>query len=679
MCQGFVMFSLPLMANSKLGHAVHPKQAHDTDAAHGGVLASILKQHPNLSAYDESRASPVKLLTEQNKNHPRNSRKRPRSASQVPIGPFFLAGAGFGRVSSHDRLSPSVDALRSPEPPRAPLRAEDSPLKDPATGTRQDGCFFSRDAYKVLSLDTPHQFAMTHAFNTPVAPPDDAQTFLERLQSNASSSPGLKTGTFSPSPRRTSPPTCSTCRKELPILPPSETQGQRGANGMTSTPYRHKGKGKGQELDFGAAPAGTSGRLLRPGKDAAPGRARLQQLVQLRKHDVLLPSARRAVVRRVHVLLRSEGGRRRRVRLLRLRKNNSTASSPRPGTGMESPSLSSVASSARRRTLTTSPDLVIHADGNSANKHTPTPEQDSFSAHRAHVPHAADRRDAAAERARAALGVSNADTGTDRDRDREIVAMQTQLALQTALCGQFETDLRGAGRARRGGSARSSPRCFRRGRGRSGPACCARGGRRWRSWNARAGSSRRRRREEHCVRRSASRIGRWSLGGRRRRRGSWPAAETANLENAGLVEAVDRYKQQLKEHEDELLMLKAELKAQWDHAEKGTDKLEAAEVAKRAAEAECEALQAKVDELAEKMMEIDAGFESQNNHLENDIQELWDVKESLEQEREELLEQVRNREGHVKELQETLQAREDRIVELMQERQYALDNVARLE
>ncbi|KAJ7867411.1 hypothetical protein B0H14DRAFT_3441859 [Mycena olivaceomarginata] len=36
--------------------------------------------------------------------------------------------------------------------------------------------------------------------------------------------------------------------QELPILPPSETQGERGANAMTSTPYRHKGKGKGQEL-----------------------------------------------------------------------------------------------------------------------------------------------------------------------------------------------------------------------------------------------------------------------------------------------------------------------------------------------------------------------------------------------------------------------------------------------
>ncbi|KAJ7270754.1 hypothetical protein B0H12DRAFT_1320206 [Mycena haematopus] len=160
------------------------------------------------------------------------------------------------------------------------------------------------------------------------------------------------------------------------------------------------------------------------------------------------------------------------------------------------------------------------------------------------------------------------------------------------------------------------------------------------------------------------------------------AVEKAKLENTGLVVELDNYKQQLKGHEEELAMLKSELEAQWDHSEKGADKLEAAEAAKRTAEMERETLQAKVDELEEKMMEMDAEYvESENKQmeLENDIQELWDVKEALEKEREELLEQIRDQDGHVKALQQTLQAREDRIVELGQERQYALDNVSRLE
>ncbi|KAJ7886422.1 hypothetical protein B0H14DRAFT_3730664 [Mycena olivaceomarginata] len=514
-------------------------------------------------------------------------------------------------------------------------------------------------------------------FNTPVAPPDDAQTFLERLQSNASSSSMLSfASSVTPKSESTSDtsqlllpqlegwhiqplaaPDFSTnlfdMSQELPILPPSETQGQRGANGMTSTPYRHKSKGKGQELD------------LEPLLLAHPDDFYAQEKTpRLAAHDCsnsfsfgntmfysLAHGERSSATSTSSVAVRADGGIESSPASA---KNNSTASSPRPGTGMESPSLSSVASRRPEADINDESDLVIHADGNSANKHTHTPEQDFIQRARAHN-----------ERAQA-LGVSNADAGTDRDRDREIVAMQTQIALQTALCGQFETDLRvrdelvavlgskltevlqARARAKRPGVLRA----WRKKVEELERAC------RVLEEEAEGGALCEEEREPHRE---------VELGWEEEKEGLLAAAETANLENVGLVEAVDRYKQQLKEHEDELLMLKAELEAQWDHARRARTK------------AECEALQAKVDELAEKMMEIDAEFESQNNHLENDIQELWDVKESLEQEREELLEQVRNREGHVKELQETLQAREDCIVELMQERQYALDNVARLE
>ncbi|KAJ7602487.1 hypothetical protein DFH06DRAFT_1488666 [Mycena polygramma] len=160
------------------------------------------------------------------------------------------------------------------------------------------------------------------------------------------------------------------------------------------------------------------------------------------------------------------------------------------------------------------------------------------------------------------------------------------------------------------------------------------------------------------------------------------AVENAKLEGASLVVELDNYKQQLKDNEEELAMLKAELEAQWDHTEKGSEKIEAAEAAKVAAELERDTLQAKVAELEERMMEMDAEYveaENKQFELENDIQELWDIKEALEKEREELGEQIRDQEGHVEALKQTLQAREDRIVELGQERQYALDNVSRLE
>jgi septal ring factor EnvC (AmiA/AmiB activator) len=117
------------------------------------------------------------------------------------------------------------------------------------------------------------------------------------------------------------------------------------------------------------------------------------------------------------------------------------------------------------------------------------------------------------------------------------------------------------------------------------------------------------------------------------------AVENAKLENAGLVAELDNYKEQLKDHDEELTMLKSELEAQWDHTEKGAEKVAAAEAAKRAAETERDTLQVKINELEEKMTEMDAEYvESENKQfeLENDIQELWDVKEALEKEREEV-------------------------------------------
>ncbi|KAJ7160942.1 hypothetical protein C8R46DRAFT_1177737 [Mycena filopes] len=160
------------------------------------------------------------------------------------------------------------------------------------------------------------------------------------------------------------------------------------------------------------------------------------------------------------------------------------------------------------------------------------------------------------------------------------------------------------------------------------------------------------------------------------------AVENAKLEHTGLIAELDNYKQQLKDAEEELGMIKSELEAQWDHTEKAGEKLHAAEADKEALETERDALHNKVAELEERIDEIDAEFieaENKQLELENDIQQLWDVKEALEKEREELSEKIDDQEGRTAALKQTLQASENRIVELGQERQYALDNVARLE
>ncbi|KAJ6630157.1 hypothetical protein B0H10DRAFT_2208272 [Mycena sp. CBHHK59/15] len=160
------------------------------------------------------------------------------------------------------------------------------------------------------------------------------------------------------------------------------------------------------------------------------------------------------------------------------------------------------------------------------------------------------------------------------------------------------------------------------------------------------------------------------------------AVENAKLENIGLVAELDNFKQQLKDHDEELGMLKSELEAQWDHTEKGAEKLEASEAAKHAVEMERDVLKADVAELEGKIANIEAEWADHENKqidLETDIQELWDIKEALEKEHEELTEQLHEQEGLVETMKQNLQAREDRIVELGHERQYALDNVSRLE
>lgn len=117
------------------------------------------------------------------------------------------------------------------------------------------------------------------------------------------------------------------------------------------------------------------------------------------------------------------------------------------------------------------------------------------------------------------------------------------------------------------------------------------------------------------------------------------AFENVKLENVGLVAELDNFKQQLKDHEEELAVLKSELNAQWDHTEKGTERLEASEAAKRVIEEERNALQADVAALEEKIANMEAEWtESENKQiaLDNEVQQLWDEKEAMVKEHEEV-------------------------------------------
>ncbi|KAJ6606592.1 hypothetical protein DFH09DRAFT_1387804 [Mycena vulgaris] len=148
--------------------------------------------------------------------------------------------------------------------------------------------------------------------------------------------------------------------------------------------------------------------------------------------------------------------------------------------------------------------------------------------------------------------------------------------------------------------------------------------------------------------------------------GMLSAMDNIKLSNIGLVTELDDFKQQLGARDDEIVALRAELFAARDCAERTVASLEATEAGKCALAMERDSLKLQVIKLQEKTATA-----------EDDLQGLWDIRESLEKEREH--DRIREEEGRFDAVNHKLKASENRVIELAQERQYALDNVSRLE
>ncbi|KAJ6618271.1 hypothetical protein B0H10DRAFT_1947664 [Mycena sp. CBHHK59/15] len=155
--------------------------------------------------------------------------------------------------------------------------------------------------------------------------------------------------------------------------------------------------------------------------------------------------------------------------------------------------------------------------------------------------------------------------------------------------------------------------------------------------------------------------------------------EGIKLENARLGSELDDFKKRLEARDDELSTLKVELAESRKHAEKAAQMLEATETGKCAIAMDHDILKLRVVEAEERIVATEAAWTEKVNDLENDVQELWDVKEALEEEREQLKERIHEAEGHVEIVKQKLKLSQDRVVELEQERQYALNNISRLE
>ncbi|THH33286.1 hypothetical protein EUX98_g934 [Antrodiella citrinella] len=151
--------------------------------------------------------------------------------------------------------------------------------------------------------------------------------------------------------------------------------------------------------------------------------------------------------------------------------------------------------------------------------------------------------------------------------------------------------------------------------------------------------------------------------------------EFLHKEQVALQAQLTDAREEIVAKEEETVVLRAELEAQWKHTEKSGEDVEKLVQERDELKSEVEALNSRMSG-----MEMDWN-ENENKKivLEGEIQELWAAKDEVDREREELETQLRVEQDHAAELTQALQEREDRVSVLTQERQYAQDTLTRVQ
>ncbi|KAJ7929310.1 hypothetical protein B0H13DRAFT_1964794 [Mycena leptocephala] len=139
--------------------------------------------------------------------------------------------------------------------------------------------------------------------------------------------------------------------------------------------------------------------------------------------------------------------------------------------------------------------------------------------------------------------------------------------------------------------------------------------------------------------------------------------EDLRRSNLGLASELADFKQQVSARDDTITALKTELPM--------ARSVETTEAGKCALAMERDSLKLQVVKLQAQHVAADTA-EQKALELEDDLQGLWDIKNSLEKERDQLKERLREEEGRVEVVSQDLKSSENRVID-------ALDNVSRLE
>jgi uncharacterized protein YoxC len=111
-------------------------------------------------------------------------------------------------------------------------------------------------------------------------------------------------------------------------------------------------------------------------------------------------------------------------------------------------------------------------------------------------------------------------------------------------------------------------------------------------------------------------------------------------EKAALEEQLTDVKQQLKTRDDDHVVMKTELEAQWIHTEKATGRIENMETRIAEVEKERDGIKHDLEELEQKTANMEVEWtESENKRveLEGEVQEVWNYKDELEKERDRVM------------------------------------------
>ncbi|KIK95232.1 hypothetical protein PAXRUDRAFT_399553 [Paxillus rubicundulus Ve08.2h10] len=153
------------------------------------------------------------------------------------------------------------------------------------------------------------------------------------------------------------------------------------------------------------------------------------------------------------------------------------------------------------------------------------------------------------------------------------------------------------------------------------------------------------------------------------------AAADLQQKNESLVTELASVRHELSRQNEERLLLKNEVEAQWQNTQNTSEHMERMTKERDALKGDIEALESKISTMEDEWNDS----ENRKIELETELHDVLDARDALEKERDELEEQLHQEREHADGLTQAMQEQEDRLSQLDGELRFMKENVSRLE